>query len=253
MNKNKSTPASYVVSSILMYEIHGLKGVGKVLMYNRFGDPLLNYPNVKYKGKAFNVWLFNNILEPLLKRWGSHTLNGKCLTYFIKSDVQQTIIKIQEIFKVVFKECISFGETALMAASSVVLNLVRSILTIKDFMLGNRSRIMKPRRGKPKITDSHEVIEFEAEIAWCGLTYYPYRSDYFLAGVENPTNPEKLRLNRLDPGHVRNLFRCSNKVINDTCDEAVVSLKQYILKSEEFVMSDLGCLLSQSFPTTYDY
>ena len=80
------------------------------------------------------------------------------------------------------------------------------------------------------------------------MTYYPEGSRYFISHVEKPSNPEILRPNHVDPGYLRNLFRCSNKVITDNCDEAIKSIRNYVLNSEDLVMSDVGCLLSQSYP-----
>ncbi|KAB2649629.1 MAG: hypothetical protein WCO38_03665 [Verrucomicrobiota bacterium] len=253
MTKIKIAIGSEFKKPPLVYDIHGLDGDGRVLVYSRLGDPMRNFPAVRYKNKAINVWLYNNILDPLLKRWGAHSLTGNALVCFVKRDVALSIDKAIDVFKVILRDCTLNGETALLATSSVVVSLLRSILTFKDFMLGNRVSIVRPRRGNAKISSLKSFSEFEAEKAWCGLTYYPIGSDYFFAPVQRPANPESLRPNHLDPGYVRNLFRCSNKVITYTCDEAVKTLKRFVSESEEFITSDLGCLLSQSFPIPSAY
>jgi len=243
MNKSESSLGLPV--PVFVYEIKGVDKSGKILVFNCLGNPLLHFPNMQIENQAANVWLYRNILDPLLRRWGEHHLSGKELLKFVHQDVIEVMDKIKRLFKDILNEGLKYTDTALLAVSSVVFGLIRSILTLRDFMFGN---FLSIRKKHGKSSKSCDTREFEFELSWCGLTYYPEGSRYFISHVEKPSNPEILRPNHVDPGYLRNLFRCSNKVITDNCDEAIKSIRNYVLNSEDLVMSDVGCLLSQSYP-----
>ena len=246
---SKSQGSLEFSSPVFVYEIKGVNKSGKVLVFNRLGNPLLHFPDMKIENQAANVWLYRNILDPLLRRWGEHSLTGKELIKYVHQDVVDVMAKIKGLFKAILNEGLKYTDTALLAVSSVVFGLIRSILTLRDFMFGNRLSIRKKHGKSSKALDTRV---FEFELSWCGLTYYPEGSRYFISHVENPSNPEILRPNHVDPGYLRNLFRCSNKVITDKCDEAIKTIRNHILNSEDLVMSDVGCLVSQSYPAKLD-
>jgi len=246
MNKIQSPKFS---SPVFFYDLMAIDKAGKVLFYNRMGNPLLHFPNMQIENQPANIWLYRNILDPLLKRWGTHGLSGKDLLNFINKDVVETVGRIKKIFRAILNEGLKHTDTALLAVASVVFGLIRTILTLRDFMSGEKLSVRKKHSRSNKPIDTRE---FEAEVLWCGLTYYPEGSRYFISKVENPSNPESLRPNHTDPGYLRNLFRCSNKVITEKCQQGLQKIRKHVLESEDLVMTDVGCLLSQSYPATPD-
>jgi hypothetical protein len=242
---NKSETSLRFPAPVFVYEIQGVNNTGIVLVFNSLGNPLVHFPDMKIENQAANVWLYRNILDPLLRRWGEHRLSGKDLLRFVNQDVIDVMIEIKRLFKVILNEGLKYTDSALLAVSSVIFGLIRSILTLRDFMFGNRLSIRKKHGKSSKLVDTRE---FEFELSWCGLTYFPEGTRYFISHVENPSNPEILRPNHVDPGYLRNLFRCSNKIITDNCDEAIKTIRDHVLNSDDLVMSDVGCLVSQSYP-----
>jgi hypothetical protein len=183
------------------------------------------FPELKLAGRPYNLWLTDEILEPVLQRWAQTELRGKQLTAEIADRFEEASLRCREAFRGIRPVATPLGDPAVMAALAVTANLQRTLATLGEFVLAGRS--------------SARGAQLRLSRNWCGLVEYPPGAPDFGLGSRPPTDPARLHPRRRDPRHLGNALWCSLGAINSRCENAIGLLRWEIRRSGAFGPDDL--------------
>ena len=204
------------------------------------GDPLAAFPALVRDGRPYNLWLTEQLLEPVLDRWSAPGDEKSDPASRVRSDFAWASGGARGAFRELVPVAVAVGDPAVLAGMSVTANLQRTLAVLGEFLLeGGRLLPATATPARPP---------FRLSRLWCGLIDYPERSPYFPARVRAPTHPSRLQLGRRDPRHLANALWCSLDAINDRCDEAIAALRKEILSNGLYTPDDLRHLHSHATP-----
>jgi hypothetical protein len=191
------------------------------------GDPVRAYGALVIAGAPYNLWLTENVLLPILRRWSgddaSATRSGAAIAHDVEWSSGLARIAFQEIFPIAS----GLGDPAVLAAVSVTANLQRTVAILAEAMLQGK--------GSSGTTASPT---FSLSRLWCGMIDYPKGSSYFPAAIRPPVHSDRLPPYR-DPRHLTNVFWCGVADIERACDESIVVLREAVLREGIVSAGDL--------------
>jgi hypothetical protein len=204
------------------------------------GDPLGSFPGLCLAGRPYNLWLTEQVLDPVLGRWSvvRHAEGGAASS--LAHDVEWASGRCRLAFQEILPSAANLGDPAILAAMSVTANLQRTLGLLGEFILDGAV----PGFGR---ADGPAPC-FRLSRLWCGLIEYPENLPYFPGRVRPPVHAARLHPQRRDPRHLANALWCSIGEINARCDEALVDLRRKILQSGLFAPEDLRHLHADSVP-----
>jgi hypothetical protein len=201
------------------------------------GNPLGSYPSLGRQNRPYNLWLTEELLNPLLARWRAP--RGKTgLPCNVAEDVAGISEQCRRAFREVLPAAISAGDPALLAAMGVTANLQRTAAVLGEFIAAG-GRLAPGRARGPAIT-------FRLSRFWCGLLDYSERAPYFTARVHAPIHASRLNNHRRDCRHLANALWCAPSAITARCEEATLRLREAIRRSGLFEPGDLQHLRGPS-------
>jgi hypothetical protein len=202
------------------------------------GNPLGAYPGLGRPGRPYNLWLTEELLEPLLELWREPRGGGAGRAAAVAEDFAGLARRSRQAFQEVLPAAIRAGDPALLAALGVTANLERTAAVLGEFLAeGGRLGTGAPRGPAPS---------FRLSRLWCGLVEYPERTPYFPARIHAPVHASRLNQRRRDSRHLANALWCSPATIAARCDEATLRLRDAILRSGLFEPGDLRHLRGPS-------
>ncbi len=205
------------------------------------GDPLGAFPTLCIGNRPYNLWLTEQVLDPILSRWSLDQLPGGCPASVLADDIEWASGRCRLAFQEILAPAASLGDPAILAALSVTANLQRTLGVLGESILDGAL----PGAGQDSQSGSGLVLSR----LWCGFTEYPDNLPYFPGRVRQPVHPARLHPKRRDPRHLANALWCSIGDINARCDEALAILRSKILKSGLFGPEDLRHLHADSIPS----
>jgi hypothetical protein len=202
------------------------------------GNPLGAFPSLGRQGQPYNLWLTEQLLQPLLVRWGTTREEGGDRASAVTQDFAWISQHCRQAFQELLPAAISAGDPALLAAMGVTANLQRTAALLGEFITAGGRLV--PREGRrPKLA-------FRLSRLWCGLVEYPERSPYFPGRVHAPIHAARLNHRRRDCRHLANALWCSPASITARCEEATLRLRDEIRRSGIFEPGDLEHLRGPS-------
>jgi len=198
------------------------------------GNPLASFPSLLVEGRAYNLWLTEQILDAVLVRWSRDSFDGREPASTVASDTQWAHRRGRMAFQEILPAAAGLGDPAILAAMGVTANLQRTVSLLGEFMLDDRPARFSP----PPLRISRY---------WCGLVDYPADAPYFPGRIHPPVHAARLRSRRVDIRYLGNALWCSEKDINRHCDEALAALGREIRRSGCFAPGDLRHLHAHSF------
>jgi hypothetical protein len=205
------------------------------------GDPLGSFPTLCIGTRPYNLWLTEQVLDPILSRWSLDHLPEGCPASALADDIEWASGRCRLAFQEILIPAASLGDPAILAAMSVTANLQRTLALLGESILDGAL----PNWGR----DSASKGALSLSRLWCGLTEYPDNLPYFPGRVRQPVHPARLHPKRKDPRHLANALWCSIGDINSRCDEALAVLRSKILESGLFGPEDLRHLHADSIPS----
>ena len=204
------------------------------------GDPLGSFPSLCLAGRPYNLWLSEQVLEPILQRWSLESMPEGGPASALADDIEWASGRCRLAFQEILLPASNLGDPAILATMGVTANLQRTLGLLGEALLDGTL----PAFGRGKDPDA----PINLSRLWCGLTEYPERLPYFPGKVRIPVHPARLHPKRRDPRHLANALWCSIGDINARCDEALAILRSKILKSGLFGPEDLRHLHGDSIP-----
>ena len=184
------------------------------------GNPLGGFPSLRIGACAYNLWLADRILDPVLDRWSRLFPDQAGIAAAVADDLEWASRRSRSAFREVLPIAIRLGDPAILAAMGVTANLQRTLALLAEFILGNCG------------LDSFSACPFRLSRFLCGLIDYPENCPYFPGRIRPPAHADSLRPRRMDPRHLGNALWCSVGDINRRCDEALAMLRQEIRGAE---------------------
>jgi hypothetical protein len=204
------------------------------------GDPLGSFPALCLADRPYNLWLTEQVLDPILGRWRTARDAEGGEASSLAHDVEWASGRCRLAFQEILPAAASLGDPAILAVMSVTANLQRTLGLLGEFILDG----VVPGFGR----DGGPAPSFRLSRLWCGLIEYPETVPYFPGRVRPPVHPARLHPQRRDPRHLANALWCSIGEINARCDEALVDLRSKILQSGLFAPDDLRHLHGDAVP-----
>jgi hypothetical protein len=195
------------------------------------GDPLGSFPSISLAGSPYNLWLTGQILDPMLRRWGSGDLVRDRAAAALAHDVEWASGRSRLGFQEILPAAASLGDPAVLAAMSVTANLQRTLALLAEIILDGAPSGFSVKEGAGDLPGLSRL--------WCGFIDYPDRAPYFPGRVRAPVHAARLHPGRRDPRHLANALWCSIGEINAHCDEALSVLRRKIIQSGLFGPDDL--------------
>jgi len=202
------------------------------------GNPLGAFPSLGRDDRPYNLWLTEELLEPLLARWSAPRDPGAGSARMVAGDFAWLSQCCRRAFGEILPTAISAGDPALLAAMGVTANLQRTAAVLGEFIAAGGS--LAPARV------AGPAVAFRLSRLWCGLVEYSERAPYFPARVHAPIHASRLNQRRRDSRHLANALWCSPAVITARCEEATVRLREAIRRSGLFEPGDLQHLRGPS-------
>jgi hypothetical protein len=204
------------------------------------GDPLGSFPVLCLAGRPYNLWLTEQVLEPVLGRWSIDQLAEGSAAPALAHDVEWASGRSRLAFQEILPSAANLGDPAVLAVMGVTANLQRTLGLLGEFILDGAAPGFERHPGP--------APAFRLSRLWCGLIDYPDHGPYFPGRVRPPVHPARLHPQRRDPRHLANALWCSIGEINARCDEALVNLRTKILQSGLFAPEDLRHLHADAVP-----
>jgi hypothetical protein len=204
------------------------------------GDPLGSFPTLCLGGRPYNLWLTEQVLDPILHRWSLDRLPRGSPAAALADDIEWASGRCRLAFQEILLPAAGLGDPAILAAMGVTANLQRTLGFLGEIILDGRV----PGFG-PGVESGGSI---RLSRLWCGFTEYPENLPYFPSRVRPPVHPARLHPKRRDPRHLANALWCSIGDINARCDEALAVLRSKILQSGLFGPEDLRHLHADSIP-----
>jgi hypothetical protein len=204
------------------------------------GDPLASFPSLLRDGQPYNLWLTQQVLEPILASWFLLEPRKPESAGAIADDFSLGSHRARAAFKEVLPAAVAAGDPAVLAAMGVTANLQRTLGILGEHLLGGGRLIARPPANPGPI--------FRLSRWWCGLVEYPEKSPYFTARVRPPLHPGRLQPRRRDPRHLANALWCSLAAINERCDETIAVLREEIIRSGLYTPSEIKRLRGPRAP-----
>jgi hypothetical protein len=205
------------------------------------GDPLGSFPTLCLGGRPYNLWLTEQVLDPILSRWSLENLPEGCPASALADDIEWASGRCRLAFQEILLPAADLGDPAILAAMSVTANLQRTLGLLGEYILDGAL--------PGSVEEAGEERSINLSRLWCGITEYPENLPYFPGRVRPPVHPARLHPKRRDPRHLANALWCSIGDINASCDEALAVLKAKILKSGLIGPEDLRHLHGDSIPS----
>ena len=191
------------------------------------GDPLGAYPSLVLAGTAYNRWLTENVLEPVLVRWSREPASIGDFVSAVLHDFEWASGRARLGFQDVITVAATLGDPAVLAVMNVTANLQRTIGILGTFVLG----------GTPSGRDAQ--IGFKLSRLWCGLIEYWPTAPYFPGTMRPPTHASRLHPQRRDPLHLTSAFWCGLGDIERACDQGISALRHAIQSDGVLTGDDL--------------
>lgn len=195
------------------------------------GDPLAAFPSLTRSGKAYNMGLTEQVLDPLLAGWLSLRDNGRESAGAIAANLAWGSARARAAFREILPAAAAAGDPAVLAAMGVTANLQRTLGILAEHVAGG-GLIAAASPEAP-------IPFFRLSRFWCGIVEYPDESPYFTARVRPPVHPARLQPGRRDPRHLANSLWCSLAAVNERCDEAIAVLREEIIRSGIYAPADI--------------
>jgi hypothetical protein len=202
------------------------------------GNPLGAFPALVREDRPYNLWLTEQLLEPLLQRWGGLRETEVAAPRAVAGDFTGVSERCRQAFHEIVPVAISAGDPALLAALGVTANFQRTAAVLGEFVAAGGSLATARPSGR--------AVRFRLSRFWCGLIEYPERGPYFPARVQPPIHASRLNNRRRDSRHLANALWCSSATIAARCEEATHRLRDAIRQSGLFEPGDLQHLRGPS-------
>jgi hypothetical protein len=202
------------------------------------GNPLGAFSALRREDRPYNLWLTEQLLDPLLARWRAPREEGAGGARAVASDFVWISEGCRRAFRDLLPAVISAGDPALLAVLGVTANLQRTAAVLGEFIArgGHLAPGPVPR----------SLVPFRLSRLWCGLIEYPERTPYFPARIHPPVHASRLNHRRRDSRHLANALWCSPPAITARCEEATLRLRDAIRHSGLFEPGDLQHLRGPS-------
>jgi hypothetical protein len=202
------------------------------------GDPLGSFPSLRLSDRPYNLWLTEQVLEPILDRWGGEAGWDGGLAGALAHDVEWASGRSRLAFQEILPSATNLGDPAVLAAMGVTANLQRTLGLLGEYLLDGALPGF--------VNDGDSGALFCLSRLWCGLVEYPETAAYFPGRVRPPVHAARLHPGRRDPRHLSNALWCSIGEMNAHCDEALAVLRGKIVQSGLFGPEDLRHLHADS-------
>ena len=198
------------------------------------GDPLGAYPTLLVAGSAYNRWLTENVLEPVLKRWGRDPASAGDFVVSVVHDFEWASGRARLALQEIVAAATTLGDPAVLAVMSVTINLQRTLGIVGAFVLG----------GTPAPSGRNGRFAFKLSRAWCGLIDYWPTAPYFPfpGAIRPPGHASRLHPQRRDPLHLTNALWCGLGDVQRACDDGLAKLRDAIQHDGVLTGDDLDHL-----------
>jgi len=215
---------------------YGVTIAGRVALVSESrGNPLRLFPSLLIEGRAYNLWLTGQILDPVLVRWNRDGFDEREPAATVASDIEWACERGRLAFQQILPVAGRLGDAAILAAMGVTANLERTLALLGEFILDDRPALC-PRPP------------FHLSRFLCGLIDYPEGSPYFPGRVHPPVHAARLLTCRRDSRYLGNALWCSEDDIDRRCEEALAVLRQEIRRMGCFTPGDLRHLHTHHIP-----
>jgi len=205
------------------------------------GDPLGSFPSLAMQGKPYNLWLTEQVLDPVLARWRDRPGANVDSIAAVSDDFSWGSYRVRAAYKEILPAAATAGEPAVLAAMGVTANLQRTLGILGEHIIGGgRLEAAPPAIPGPL---------FHLSRLWCGLVEYPENSPYFTSRIRQPLHPGRLQPKRRDPRHLANALWCSLAAITGRCDETIATLREEIVRCGIYTPDDVRRLHARSKPS----
>ncbi len=199
------------------------------------GDPLGAYPALVLADIAYNRWLTENVLEPMLKRWMREAVSPAEFSVSVLHDFEWASGRARLAFQDVAPTAATLGDQAVLAAMGITANLQRTLGILGRFVLGG---VASGRKGSV----------FKLSRCWCGLIEYWPNAPYFVGTVRPPNHAARLHPQRRDPLHLTSAFWCGLGDVQRACDDGITRLRDAIRRDGVVTSDDLEHLHAHALP-----
>lgn len=195
------------------------------------GDPLGAYPTLLVAGSAYNTWLTENVLAPVLKRWSRDLASVGDSAGSVVHDFEWASGRARLAFQDAVSVAATLGDPAVLAVMGVTVNLQRTLGILGAYVLG----------GTPVPSGRNGRGAFKLSRAWCGLIEYGPSAPYFPfpGAIRPPVHASRLHPQRRDPLHLTNALWCGLADVQRACDDGLVRLRDAIRHDGVITSEDL--------------